>query len=211
MLGKIAARTVPGRCSLHRGTGLRPCRSCTAVPAYLPLRHRWRGSLSARKSCLFGTRPKCLRWHSRRGTCSLTTEVRNPRPMDTGATFPTTAIAAQIQALLALAALHSELPMLVAMDDLERLERRRQGAQRALTSQNRHAYEQLSGSRVRPIIVPVLDSRCGGCGVEVLAMYLGKIATGTDLLRCQGCGRFLYSPAWLANVAERAGDSHSQT
>jgi hypothetical protein len=106
-------------------------------------------------------------------------------------------VRAQLQALLALAQIDTELPSRAALDDISVLERWRRAAQATLSNASLALYTSLSEARVHPVIVPMVDSLCRGCYVEVPALTSAKIRAGADLEACPSCGRFLYSPEWL--------------
>jgi hypothetical protein len=56
-------------------------------------------------------------------------------------------------------------------------------------------------------IAEVVNSRCQACQITIRPQYLQDLRKGTDLLRCEQCGRFLYinAPVSFEDVAQRAG------
>jgi predicted nucleic acid-binding Zn-ribbon protein len=56
-------------------------------------------------------------------------------------------------------------------------------------------------------IAEVVNSRCQACQITIRPQYLQDLRKGTDLLRCEQCGRFLYinPPVSFEDVAAKAG------
>jgi uncharacterized protein len=56
-------------------------------------------------------------------------------------------------------------------------------------------------------IAEVIDSRCQACRITIRPQYLQDLRKGTELMRCEQCGRFLYinPPVSFEDVAARAG------
>jgi hypothetical protein len=56
-------------------------------------------------------------------------------------------------------------------------------------------------------IAEVIDSRCQACRIMIRPQYLQDLRKGTELMRCEQCGRFLYinSPISFEDVAAKVG------
>jgi uncharacterized protein len=56
-------------------------------------------------------------------------------------------------------------------------------------------------------IAEVINSRCQACQITIRPQYLQDLRKGTELMRCEQCGRFLYinPPVSFEDVAAKAG------
>jgi predicted nucleic acid-binding Zn-ribbon protein len=56
-------------------------------------------------------------------------------------------------------------------------------------------------------IAEVINSRCQACQITIRPQYLQDLRKGTELMRCEQCGRFLYinPPVSFEDVAARVG------
>jgi uncharacterized protein len=56
-------------------------------------------------------------------------------------------------------------------------------------------------------IAEVLNSRCQACQITIRPQYLQDLRKGTELMRCEQCGRFLYinPPVSFEDVSAKAG------
>ena len=56
-------------------------------------------------------------------------------------------------------------------------------------------------------IAEVINSRCQACQIAIRPQYLQDLRKGTELMRCEQCGRFLYinPPVSFEDVAAKAG------
>lgn len=56
-------------------------------------------------------------------------------------------------------------------------------------------------------IAEVVNSRCQACQITIRPQYLQDLRKGTELMRCEQCGRFLYinPPVSFEDVAAKAG------
>jgi predicted nucleic acid-binding Zn-ribbon protein len=56
-------------------------------------------------------------------------------------------------------------------------------------------------------IAEVVNSRCHACQISIRPQYLQDLRKGTELMRCEVCGRFLYinNPVSFEDVAAKVG------
>ena len=67
----------------------------------------------------------------------------------------------------------------------------------ALTSQVPEAivplYERLMKTKAGLAVAPMDDGKCGGCHMKLIASTVVAVHNGTELTRCENCGRILYA------------------
>jgi len=54
-------------------------------------------------------------------------------------------------------------------------------------------YERLMKTKAGLAIVPLHDGKCGGCHMKLIASTVVAVQNGTDMTRCEDCGRILYA------------------
>ena len=55
-------------------------------------------------------------------------------------------------------------------------------------------YERLLRSKFGVALAPVVDDKCGGCHMKLIASSVVKAQAGQELTQCENCGRILYPP-----------------
>ena len=68
-------------------------------------------------------------------------------------------------------------------------------------------YERIRVKLGGVTIAEVVNSRCQACQIMIRPQYLQDLRKGTELMRCEQCGRFLYinPPVSFEDVAAKAG------
>ena len=68
-------------------------------------------------------------------------------------------------------------------------------------------YERIRQKLGGVTIAEVVNSRCQACQITIRPQYLQDLRKGTELMRCEQCGRFLYinPPVSFEDVAARVG------
>jgi predicted nucleic acid-binding Zn-ribbon protein len=70
-----------------------------------------------------------------------------------------------------------------------------------------NVYERIRVKLGGVTIAEVVNSRCQACQITIRPQYLQDLRKGTELMRCEQCGRFLYinPPESFEDVAAKAG------
>lgn len=68
-------------------------------------------------------------------------------------------------------------------------------------------YDRIRAKSAGVAIAEVVQGRCQACQIAIRPQYLQDLRKGTELLRCEQCGRFLYvnPPVSFEDVAANAG------
>lgn len=92
-------------------------------------------------------------------------------------------------------------------DFLKQHQAQRAEAVAKLPKQTVVLYDRIRMKSGGVAIAEVVDSRCQACQITIRPQYLQDLRKGTDLLRCEQCGRFLYlnPPVSFEDVAAKAG------
>ncbi len=92
-------------------------------------------------------------------------------------------------------------------DFLKQHQAQRAEAVAKLPKQTVTLYDRIRAKSGGVAIAEVVDSRCQACQITIRPQYLQDLRKGTDLLRCEQCGRFLYlnPPVSFEDVAAKAG------
>ncbi len=92
-------------------------------------------------------------------------------------------------------------------DFLKQHQAQRAEAVAKLPKQTVALYDRIRMKSGGVAIAEVVDSRCQACQITIRPQYLQDLRKGTDLLRCEQCGRFLYlnPPVSFEDVAAKAG------
>ena len=74
-----------------------------------------------------------------------------------------------------------------------KLEAEREAARAPVPEADRQTYDRLRQTRHGRAITRLDDGACGACGIAPSALIRQEARRGTDLVRCPGCDRILYS------------------
>jgi hypothetical protein len=68
-------------------------------------------------------------------------------------------------------------------------------------------YDRVRLKSAGVAIAEVINSRCQACQITIRPQYLQDLRKGTELMRCEQCGRFLYinNPVSFEDVAAKVG------
>ncbi|NLG73764.1 MAG: hypothetical protein GX495_17210 [Chloroflexi bacterium] len=78
-------------------------------------------------------------------------------------------------------------------NELARLNGERQATQASIPAEDLQLYEQLRRQRSGVAVARITDRACSACGTTLSASLLHAARSPSQITRCDGCGRILYS------------------
>ena len=78
-------------------------------------------------------------------------------------------------------------------DELVKARAAREEADAALDNPSRSKYQQVCRGNKLPVVVALVDRKCGGCHMRVSNAVDHDVRTGSEITTCDNCGRILYS------------------